>query len=135
MKTEHSCGAVVFTRQGGALRYAILHSVNGDWGFPKGHIEPGETEKKTALREIKEELGLQVTLLDGFREEITYLMPNQIYKHCVYFLGTYADQELRCQESEVAGAELMAFPQAMDTLEFEGLKEILRRANAFLCSE
>ena len=45
---EVSCGAIVFTRQGGQRRYLIVQSLEGWCGFPKGHTEPGETEEETA---------------------------------------------------------------------------------------
>ena len=50
MAFEKSCGAVVFTRVGGELRYVLAQSLRGHYGFPKGHVEPGETETETALR-------------------------------------------------------------------------------------
>jgi len=41
--------------------------------FLKGNIEPGETPEATALREVKEETGLDVELVEGFREEVEYV--------------------------------------------------------------
>ena len=46
MNHEYSCGAVVFTRAGGVVRYVIVRSLEGVCGFPKGHREPGETEEE-----------------------------------------------------------------------------------------
>ena len=60
MTIEKSCGAVVFTRDHGLVQYLIIQSKEGFYGFPKGHIEPGEQEEETALREIWEETGLTV---------------------------------------------------------------------------
>ena len=51
MRHEYSCGAIVFTREGGGARYVIVRSLKGVSGFPKGHMEPGETEEQTAQRE------------------------------------------------------------------------------------
>ena len=72
MKTEKSCGAVVFTRENGSIKYVIIESKSGVFGFPKGHIEKGETEEQTALREILEETSLSVTPVDDFRLEESY---------------------------------------------------------------
>ena len=72
MKYEKSCGAVVFTRVDGEIRYLLIKSLTGTYGFPKGHVEAGETEIQTARREIFEEVGLSVELLSGFRREDKY---------------------------------------------------------------
>ena len=52
MKYEVSGGAVVFTRQKDEILYVIIQSIEGYYGFPKGHIEKNETEEEAALREI-----------------------------------------------------------------------------------
>ena len=45
----------------------------GHWGFVKGHVEDNETEKETALRELKEETGLsKVEFIEGFKEKTHY---------------------------------------------------------------
>jgi len=44
----------------------------GYWEFPKGKLEPGETDEAAAHRELKEETGLEVTLIPDFKETITY---------------------------------------------------------------
>lgn len=73
MKYENSCGAVVFTRHKGEIQYVIIQSLEGYYGFPKGHMEGIEEEKETALREIYEETGLRVHILDGFKTSDEHL--------------------------------------------------------------
>ena len=70
---EKSCGAVVFTRVDGDIKYVIIQSLAGYYGFPKGHMEAGESEKQTALREVYEETGLTVHILDDFRYVDAYM--------------------------------------------------------------
>ena len=61
MKQEKSCGAVIFREDGGGRRfYLVLTSVKGHVTLCKGHVEKGETEHETAVREIMEETGLAV---------------------------------------------------------------------------
>ena len=134
MKTEKSCGALVFTRVGGDERYVIIRNIGGHWGFPKGHMEPGEDERTTALREIREEVGLVPVLLEGFREEESYPLPGKsgVTKQVVYFLGEYADQDIRIQPEEIAEARLLTCEEALRVLTFRENREILKKAHGFL---
>ena len=69
MNFEKSCGAIIYRIKDDNLEFlTISHRSDGHWGFPKGHVEKGESEEETAIREIYEETGLQVNLIDGFRE-------------------------------------------------------------------
>lgn len=72
MKKEKSCGAVVFRREGERVLFLLEHMVQGHISLPKGHVESGETEAETALREIREETGLEAVLDTSFRHVITY---------------------------------------------------------------
>lgn len=47
MTYEKSCGAVVFTRINHEIRYVLVQQLEGFHGFPKGHMEEGETEEQT----------------------------------------------------------------------------------------
>ena len=98
---EKSCGAVVFIHTSMGLRYVLVQSLGGIWGFPKGHVEAGETERETALREIREEVGLRPQLLHGFREADEYTLPGtNIRKEVVYFLAESPRRRL-CPQREV----------------------------------
>ena len=136
MTIEKSCGAVVFTREGGEVKYAIIREKEGFFGFPKGHVEAGETERETALREIFEETGLEVRLLDGFRTEDSHPHIREgrpdVMKQIVYFLAEYENQIPKPQESELIGIELMSFEEAIAAFQFESSKRILTEARAFL---
>ena len=131
---EKSCGGVVFTRRDGIIHYVIIRHLGGHWGFPKGHMEPGETECQTALREIHEEVGLHCTLLEGFRREIQYALPKKsTVKQVVYFLAEYEGQNLRPQPEEIAQIALLPYEQTLEQLTHQQSKNILMDANAFLC--
>ena len=72
---EKSCGAVVFTRIDHDIRYLLIKNLSGIYGFPKGHVEPGETDVETALREVFEDVGITVQLLPGFRTVDVHPIP------------------------------------------------------------
>ena len=134
MQFQKSCGAVVFTRRDNEILYVIIRQTNGDYGFPKGHMEPGEDETATALREIREEVGLRPEILAGFRKEICYPFPNKpnVVKRVVYFLGEYANQELVIQPEEVADVYCLPYEQALALLTFQETKNVLTEAQNFL---
>ena len=134
MQLEKSCGGVVFTWEAGELRYLIIRHVGGHCGFPKGHMEPGETERETALREIREEVGLSCILREGFRAEDTYPLPNKpgVTKQVTYFLAEYAGQQIRTQPEEIREAYLLPYSEAMEMLPFPEVKRVLREAHRFL---
>ena len=131
---EKSCGAVVFTRINGEIRYVIIQSLEGYYGFPKGHMEAGETEEQTALREIYEETGLSVHILDAFRCVDEHSIPGKpgVMKRIVYFAAEYADQQLRYQPEELLSIALMSFDEAMNAFQWESSRKILQEVADFL---
>ena len=137
MNVERSCGAVVFTRIDGEIRYVMIESIEGIFGFPKGHMEEGETEAETAMREIREETGLEVRLLEGFRVMEEYPLPRKknTLKQVVFFAAEYEGQAPVRQESEVSAIRLMDFEEALGCMQYENTRSVLRRADMFLKSK
>lgn len=133
MKFEKSCGAVVFTKIDNKIIYLIIKSIEGIYGFPKGHMELDEVEEETALREILEETGIKVKLIDGFRYKVNYeIKDKNIYKEVIYFLGEYSNQEIIYQKEELSDAELMDFSTAFSVLQYDDSKAVLKAANDYL---
>lgn len=134
MNYEISCGAVVFTRKDNKILYVIIKSTEGNYGFPKGHIENNENYIETAKREIKEEVGLNVEINSNFQTTEEYPLPNKegVTKRNIYFISEYSNQELNFQKEELVGAYLMSFDDAMEVFQFESLKRILTEANNFI---
>ena len=67
---EKSCGCIIFNHH----KILLVKQTTGDWGFPKGHIEANETEEETAIREVKEETGLDVVLVNDKKYMTEYLV-------------------------------------------------------------
>ncbi len=136
MLWETSCGAVVYTMLQGERKYVIVSGKKGIFGFPKGHMEAGETEKETALREIWEETGLRVSLLDGFETEderpVIRDGKPEAMKRIIYFAAEYANQEIQPQDSEISEIRLLSYEEAIAAFQYESNKRILKEAEAFL---
>ena len=136
MTYEKSCGAVVYTRAGDTVKYVLVQSLEGFWGFPKGHMEPGETEEQTALREIYEEVRLKVRIQKGFRTTDEHAIPSKpdVIKQIVYFCAAYDHQEAIPQDSELKAVALATYEEALEMFQFESSRRILREAHDFLMS-
>ena len=133
MKQEKSCGVIVFTRTESGVRYVLAQSRAGHYGFPKGHMEPGETEEETALREVFEEVRLRPSLIEGFRETSEYDIPSLgVRKQAVFFLGYYESQEIVPQETELLRAHTASYEEAMRLLTHEDNRKLLTSAEFFL---
>ena len=134
MIKEKSCGAVVFTRENGVIQYVIVENTDGRCpGFPKGHVEGGETELQTARREIKEETSLEVSFIEGFRREDSYPIKNgRVEKTVVYFLAEYEGQKPVSQPGEIGSVSVLPLDKALELLEFENTRQTLCKADAFI---
>ena len=130
--SEVSAGAIIYTEMNVERQYLLIRDFHGNYGFPKGHLEKGETEEEAAIREIREEVGLEVELDTSFREELNYIMPNGILKKSIYYLASYRDQTPIMQEEEVQEIILLPYEEAMDLLTFDNMKEVLQKAERYL---
>ncbi len=129
---EKSCGAVMYTYVDGERKYILITNISGHIGFPKGHIEAGENEHKTALREIYEETGVHTEIIDGFRESYNYLINGYIKKKAVYFLAKFNAADIKMNIMEISEYRLLSFNEAMKLLNFRHDKDILEKADKFI---
>lgn len=131
---EKSAGAVVFHR-GAQIEYLMLRGKA--WEFPKGLVEPNESETEAAVREVREETGVSIMLVPEFRELVQYFYRRQdgtlVKKQVVYFLGETKQQDAKVSW-EHEEAAWMRYEQALQAIPYENSREILRRANERLTS-
>ena len=128
VKREKSCGAVVICTDGEERRYLLTCSKKGVWGFPKGHMEKGEREHDTALREIREETGLSVRVDKRFRAENRYNIRPDIQKLVVICAATTDQETLIPQPEEIAEAFWLSVEDAAARLTYERDRKIMRDA-------
>src|SRR6266567_7508955 len=87
---ETSAGGVVFRRgPDGQVRFLLIRDSYKNWGFPKGHLEPGEPPVDAARREVTEETGLAELVLHGPIKVIDWYFRfggKTIHKYCHFFL-------------------------------------------------
>lgn len=131
MKKEVSCGVVVFTKIENNFYALLIHHNLGHWGFPKGHVELGETHEETALREVFEETGVTASIIDGFKEKLTYNPKKNISKDVYFYVGITKDGGLIPQLSEVSEAKFVDVSVVRNTLTFDNEKELYDKAIVF----
>mgnify|MGYP002868814295 CR=1 FL=1 len=127
---ERSCGAVAVTEKDGVRHYVLVKG--GYTGLPKGHMESGESERATALREVLEETCVSIKLVPGFRRTVTYRMPTGNDKRVVYFLGEFSGQEAHRNPEEFLRVMELPYSEAMRALTFENDRQTLRAAERWM---
>ena len=132
---EVSAGAIVYTIIDRKPYYLLICSKGDDWGFPKGHLEKDESVKEAALREIKEETGINVDLVTSFKRTLEYSLPNGNDKIVYYFIGEFKDQEFKKQEDEVKEIRLLPYEEALEILTYDDMKSIFRQAHEVITNE
>ena len=131
MRYEKSCGAVIFRRaEDGWKVLLIRHTKGRHISFPKGHVEPGETESQTAEREILEETGVRVRVDRRYRAENRYNIRPDTQKMVVIFAATTDQEAIVPQPEEIAEAFWLSIDEAEDRLTYERDRKIMRDALA-----
>ena len=130
---EKSCGAIVYKKENNEYKFLLVYQNNGHYSFPKGHVEIGENEIETALREIKEETNLSVKIDDGFRYSIEYLVEQKnVMKDAVYFVATPISDKLQAQEGEINECIWCSYEEAYEKLKFDNIREVLKKAYNYI---
>ena len=106
----------------------IRHINSGHWSFPKGHVEAGETEVETAVREIKEETSIDVIIDPTFRETVSYSPKRDTQKVVVYFIGKAKNYDFVPQEEEISEVRWVDIGYAEHMLTYENDKNIVIKA-------
>ncbi len=134
MPMEFSSGAVVF-RKGRKVLYLLLLYGKGHWDFPKGHIEKGESQQETAVRETLEETGIaDLKFVDSFKEKIGYFFRQDkklIHKEVTYFLAETKTSKV-VLSFEHKGYEWLPIEEALERVTYRSSREVLKKADEFL---
>ena len=139
MRKEKSCGAVIYRDKGSTRQILLIRHKNSIyWTFPKGHMERGENEHQTALREIKEETGLDVVFLNGFRESLQYNPKPNVDKEVVYFLAKSKTSEnvhsdvIISNDVVIDEAKWVDIEKVPQILSFQNYRSLFLKAQYFM---
>lgn len=125
MKYEKSCGCIVLDKEHNKV-LLIKHN-EGHWDFPKGHMEEGENEIQTAIRETKEETNIDVKIDENYRYKINYSPKENVTKDVIYYLATKTTEEAKPQLSEVSDVEWVNINDAIGKITYDNSRNVLKQ--------
>ena len=128
MKREFSAGGIVFNDKGEVL--VTQHSQNKNWSFPKGLIDPGQTPEEAAVREVREEGGVEAEIMGkvGYNKYVYILNGEKIFKIVTYYLMKYKSGNIADHDWEVSDIGWYGFEDALKKLTFSADKTLLKKA-------
>lgn len=130
MQFEKSCGAIVYRKNNDDEIFILIikHIKGGHWSFPKGHVEEGETEEQTAIREVKEETGIDIDIINGFKESVYYSPRKNVHKESVYFLATARHNNIVMQVEEISEIKWSELENCFNLLTYKNDINLLKKA-------
>ncbi|MGE4319819.1 MAG: NUDIX domain-containing protein [Acholeplasmataceae bacterium] len=127
MTKEISCGIVLYKYAQNQRYFLMIKQKNsGHFGFPKGHLESGESKKKTAIREVKEETNLDAFIIGNYYFKTTYSPKENVSKDVYYYLGKVYDGELFKQEQEIDEIFWILEKNVLNKITYESDKRVFR---------
>lgn len=137
---EKKAGAVVYAHHNNAIQFAFVHDVFGYWTLSKGGIEEGENEEEGAIREIKEEIGLDIEIKEllGRNEYIaSHPEKGKIRKQVVFFLAEseYKDIVLEKVTGGLDDAKWFSLEEISDLKMYDNMIPLLTKAIKILTSK
>src|SRR5215831_12812852 len=114
------------------IKILIVHRPKyNDWSFPKGKADPGESIEETALREVREETGIDARIIEEL-PAIRYIYEgtqrNPRRKIVYYFLMEPSGGTIAVNEHEIDRAEWVDARQALDRLTYDHDRKLLSDA-------
>lgn len=125
MNIERCCGCIIINNNDKVL--LVLQRKSKCWSFPKGHVENNETEIETALREVKEETGIDVNIEASKRYELTYKINNSTNKNVVNFIARPLNANVKIQEKEILDYKWCDINKVVETLTYENTKDLFKK--------
>ena len=134
-----SAGGVAFRRDDMNRQVAIV-SVKPSlrWQLPKGIVDPGESPELTAVREVREEAGMETNLLalietiEYWYRSVRYGKPVRYHKFVHFYLLEYRSGDVADHDHEIAEARWVNFDQAIELLAFKSERSVVEKAREMI---
>lgn len=134
-----SAGGVAFRWMDSELQIAIVSmKPKLRWQLPKGIVDPGESPEVTAVREVREEAGVETERL-GLIATIEYWyrslkngQPVRYHKFVHFYLVEYRSGDVANHDHEVEEARWVSFEEALQMLEFKSERDVVEKAREMI---
>ena len=139
VRRQVSAGGVCYRRRGASAEVALVSvGPNARWQLPKGIVDEGESPEVTAIRETREEAGVEAELVAPL-ESIEYWYQAtdrgervRFHKFVHFFLLEYRAGDVADHDHEVNEARWFPLAEAAATLAFRNEKAVMEQARALL---
>jgi 8-oxo-dGTP diphosphatase len=138
-RDQHSAGGVAYREVDGRPEIAvILTHPERRWQLPKGMIDDGETAKQAAMREVREEAGIETEVTGTIdRTEYWFVAEyngerSRFHKHVQWFLMKYISGDVTDHDHEVAEARWVTVDEALKLLVFKNEREMVQKAASMI---
>jgi len=138
-KDQISAGGVAFRRVNSKIEVAIV-SVKPSlrWQLPKGIVDPGETPEITAVREVREEAGVETELLELIQtveywyQRVQYGKRIRFHKFVHFYLLKYSTGDVTNHDHEIAEARWVNVEEAIQMLAFKSERGVMEKAREMI---
>ncbi len=129
VETDKSWGIVPIRLQAGAALFLLIQHKAGHWGFPKGHPHAGELPLNTALRELREETGIDdCRVADEFvfsEQYHTHKRGRDLLKSVHYFPALVPHRTVHIDRDEIIDSIWLSLDPALERLTYANSREVL----------
>jgi len=133
---ETSAGGVVYRLHSGHAVFLLIRDSYQNWGFPKGHLESGERAEDAALREVREETGIDDLALRGQIETIDWYFRFRgqlIHKVCHFYLMETTQASTNPQQAEgITACRWVSYDEARSAISYANARKVLARAHEMI---
>ncbi|XP_014475939.1 PREDICTED: bis(5'-nucleosyl)-tetraphosphatase [asymmetrical] [Dinoponera quadriceps] len=134
---QRACGLVIFRRFQDTVQYLLMQTSYGEhhWTPPKGHVDPGESDMETAVRETREEAGFvpgDLKIFENAKQEMAYKV-NGVPKIVIYWLAELIDPGKSVKLSnEHQAFEWLPLREACNLAKYSEMREALNEFDRYI---
>lgn len=136
-----SAGGAAFRQNGTELKFAIVAvSPSGRWQLPKGIVDAGESDEQAALREVREEAGIECEIVEKIETVEYWYYGNwrgervRFHKLVHFYLMKYVSGDVADHDHEVSESRWVSVDDAIKMLAFKSEKDVVKKASELIAS-